>query len=68
MPNDERLADKVPELDMILGGHDHSTACLNINDTIICKSGSDFRELSNIDIILTQDPDILEQHSDAIVN
>lgn len=67
MPSDKRLADSVPELDLVLGGHDHTTAELNINDVLIVKSGCDFRELSKLDIIQTRDEDIFQKHQDAMV-
>ena len=50
LPNDKRLADKVEDLDIILGGHDHMSTVVNINDTLICKSGTDFREFSIIKV------------------
>ena len=50
MPNDKKLAQKVPDLDIILGGHDHCSAALNINDILLCKSGTDFREFSIIKV------------------
>ena len=49
MPNDEILAKEVPEIDIILGGHDHDYNIKNLNGKFILKSGSDFREFSLID-------------------
>jgi 5'-nucleotidase len=48
--NDNILADKVPEIDLFLGGHDHDFKINQINDRVIVKSGSDFRELSYIEL------------------
>jgi 5'-nucleotidase len=48
--NDNNLADKVPELDLILGGHDHVDEEWNINDVFLLKSGTDFRQFSIIKI------------------
>ncbi|XP_037787180.1 mannosylglucosyl-3-phosphoglycerate phosphatase-like isoform X2 [Penaeus monodon] len=45
-PNDIRLAENVDEIDLILGGHDHVYEIQKINDKIILKSGTDFREFS----------------------
>lgn len=68
MPNDKKLAIKVPEIDIILGGHDHSSQAGNINDVFIWKSGSDFMELSTINITLTQNDELFMNSSpDAIV-
>jgi 5'-nucleotidase len=53
LPNDERLAAAVPELDCILGGHDHDYGCYPTAEAPrIIKSGSDFRELSRVTIEL----------------
>lgn len=49
MPNDEILAVQVPEIDIILGGHDHDYNVKNLDGKFILKSGSDFREFSLID-------------------
>ena len=45
-----KLTQKVHDLDIVLGGHDHCSDCLNINDTMLCKSGTDFREFSIIEV------------------
>lgn len=44
--NDMKLAETVEGLDLILGGHDHSTVDININETLIKKSGTDFWEFT----------------------
>ena len=71
MPNDVRLAEEVPDLHLILGGHDHhyekkevcelslATVLIvpkplplhsQVGDVLILKSGSDFREFSQITV------------------
>ncbi|KAI9224057.1 Metallo-dependent phosphatase-like protein [Blastocladiella britannica] len=54
LPNDEQLARNVPEIDLVLGGHDHDAACVSDADVgggrkrsgaAVIKSGTDFREL-----------------------
>ncbi len=50
-PNDEALAAQVPEIQLILGGHDHDyvvTPAAGPYGTAIVKSGTDFREFSVI--------------------
>ena len=84
-PNDRRLAREVPEINLILGGHDHDYQCeevscgdplslsplfpspyysipqpvppfplSQINDTLVVKSGSDFRDFSKITVNFLQ--------------
>lgn len=51
-PRDEKLAREVPELDLILGGHDHDTVNFQFNNTLMKKSGTDFREFTMINMSL----------------
>jgi 5'-nucleotidase len=49
--NDKILIEKVKEIDLVLGGHDHHYHCELVNDDRwIIKSGTDFRELSLISV------------------
>jgi len=48
--NDKYLADKVVDLDMILGGHDHFEADFNLHNIFLLKSGTDFRQFSLIKV------------------
>ncbi|XP_028638873.1 snake venom 5'-nucleotidase-like [Grammomys surdaster] len=50
--NDTRLAQHAEGLDLILGGHDHEYGIKKVNETWIVKSGSDFKNLTKIDIRL----------------
>eukprot|EP01100_Stratorugosa_tubuloviscum_P007224 TRINITY_DN3022_c2_g1_i1.p1 TRINITY_DN3022_c2_g1~~TRINITY_DN3022_c2_g1_i1.p1 ORF type:complete len:527 (-),score=253.97 TRINITY_DN3022_c2_g1_i1:76-1656(-) len=43
--NDEKLANEVPQIDLILGGHDHFLSCTQVNGTWILKGGCDFKWL-----------------------
>lgn len=45
-PNDIKLAKQVPDIDIILGGHDHVKYSEKIRDTFILKSGSNFQDLT----------------------
>lgn len=49
LPNDRKLAeDAGGVIDLILGGHDHTIANVNLGGATIVKSGSDFKDLSEI--------------------
>ncbi|XP_076449119.1 mannosylglucosyl-3-phosphoglycerate phosphatase-like [Babylonia areolata] len=52
-PNDEKLAECVPEIDLILGGHDHDYDVKQVNGRYVLKSGTDFRNCSKL--TLTRD-------------
>jgi 5'-nucleotidase len=58
-PNDERLAVEVPEIDLVLGGHDHHYASKKCepHGTWYVKSGADFRYLSKITMQLPETGD-----------
>jgi len=47
-PNDKRLAHQVEEIDLILGGHDHVSEFIQIENRWVIKSGTDFRHFSHI--------------------
>lgn len=49
-PNDIELAKRCPNIDLILGGHDHVFEANKINGTYVVKSGTDFRQFSKINI------------------
>ena len=53
-PNDEILAAEVPEIQLVLGGHDHDYVVTQSipHGTMILKSGTDFREFSVIQVEL----------------
>jgi len=55
-PNDRRLAAEVPELDLILGGHDHEVLGIVENGVPVIKSGTDFRNFSRIRLCFTDCP------------
>lgn len=48
MRNDRLLAQEVPEIDLIVGGHDHAPMHEVVNDTLIWKTGSDFRTVGTL--------------------
>uniref|UniRef100_A0A1A9X3Q6 5'-Nucleotidase C-terminal domain-containing protein n=1 Tax=Glossina brevipalpis TaxID=37001 RepID=A0A1A9X3Q6_9MUSC len=50
-PNDINLAENCPDIDLILGGHDHVYEINEVNGIKIIKSGTDFRQFSKITLI-----------------
>ena len=52
VPNDRKLASLVPDLDLVLGGHDHhyEVDFVPPHNTLVCKSGSDFKDMTRIDV------------------
>ena len=56
LPNDQKLARAVDDIDIILGGHDHSFAAQMLNGVAIIKSGSDFGHLTELEIMLRERP------------
>lgn len=54
VPNDRILAQHCQDdVDLILGGHDHSSLCENIGKVTLVKSGTDFEEFSHITVDMT---------------
>ncbi|KAJ8115426.1 hypothetical protein OPT61_g2925 [Boeremia exigua] len=51
-PNDNKLAENCGSeyIDLILGGHDHYYAYSLINGTHVLRSGTDFKQLSHVDL------------------
>ncbi|KAK7114887.1 mannosylglucosyl-3-phosphoglycerate phosphatase-like [Littorina saxatilis] len=47
-PNDEMLINNVPEIDIVLGGHDHDYDVKQVNGKYVLKSGTDFRNCSKL--------------------
>ncbi|XP_063691937.1 mannosylglucosyl-3-phosphoglycerate phosphatase-like isoform X2 [Bolinopsis microptera] len=50
--NDRRLAACAKHVDLILGGHDHNYGVEQVNNRTIIKSGTDFRELSKVTLVI----------------
>ena len=63
---DEALARAVPEIDIILGGHDHHKIMISVNKTPIIKSGSDFEYLSVIK--LTKHDKVEDSKASTVMN
>lgn len=50
MAHDEQLASEVPEIDLILGGHDHEGMFKVVNGTLIFKAKSDWRDVGYLKV------------------
>jgi 5'-nucleotidase len=56
MADDKKLAAAVPEIDLILGGHDHERMDATVGRTLIFKAGSDGISLGRIDLAVHAGP------------
>jgi hypothetical protein len=55
LPNDQLLAQSVPEIDLVLGGHDHCYYTVEQpSGNWVVKSGSDFKDLSLLKVQLQE--------------
>lgn len=50
LAEDELLAREVPEIDLVLGGHDHEPIVTVAGDTLVWKTGSDFRTVGELSV------------------
>ena len=48
---DRALAERFPEIDLIVGGHEHFPITATINRTLISKAGSDAKFVARIDLL-----------------
>jgi 5'-nucleotidase len=53
MAEDKQLAQAVPEIDLILGGHEHDPLNATVGKTLILKTGSEAVALGRIDLAVT---------------
>ena len=53
MADDKQLAAAVPEIDLILGGHEHVPLDARVGRTLILKTGADAVSLGRIDVTVT---------------
>jgi 5'-nucleotidase len=55
-PNDKKITENA-DIDLVLGGHDHSYEYANVSNKLLLKSGTDFRDLSRVEVIFFSDMD-----------
>jgi len=66
IPNERRLAHEVPEIDMLLGGHDHLYHAELVNDVFFLKSGTDFEDFTEFKIVFDVSPEEAEKAIEKI--
>lgn len=65
VPNERNLAVKVPEIDLILAGHDHIYHCEMVQDIFFLKSGTDFEDFSNLKVTINiSEQEVREKYKD----
>lgn len=64
--DDVHLARRFPEIDLILGGHEHFPIATHVGRTLIVKPGSDARHLARIDLGRTTADGPLEKHFELV--
>lgn len=68
--DDRRLAQMLPQIDLIIGGHEHFPITATENRTLISKAGSDARWVARIDVNRTADvrvrPPVVERFFELI--
>lgn len=55
VPNDQRLCRECPEFHLVMGGHDHHYHVEQLDPVLLVKSGTDFRDLTRVDVVLPAD-------------
>ena len=64
--DDRRLAERFPEIDVILGGHEHFPITAMVNRALITKAGSDARFVARLDLNRLTPDAPLEKHFELI--
>lgn len=64
--DDRRLAEQFPQIDLIIGGHDHFPILSMVNRTLITKAGSDARFVARIDLARSKPKTGVERHHEFI--
>jgi 2',3'-cyclic-nucleotide 2'-phosphodiesterase (5'-nucleotidase family) len=67
--DDIALAEAVPGIDLIIGGHDHKqiTPPLEINHAIIAQSGEYGQMLGRLDLVVDHDTGRIQQHTGSLI-
>lgn len=68
MADDEQLATSVPDIDLIVGGHDHEPMWKVVGGTLIWKTGSDWRNLGLLKVYPMKGTKTLVIPQELVVN
>jgi len=65
---DKSIARKVGGLEVIIGGHSHTTLFrpLKVNNTLICQAGSRGRYIGKLELFLNSKGEILDYHNNLV--
>ncbi|HSH37295.1 MAG TPA: nucleoside hydrolase, partial [Chthoniobacterales bacterium] len=64
--DDRRLAERFPEIDVIIGGHEHFPITAMVNRTLISKGGADARFVPRLDLARSAPGASLTRHYELI--
>ncbi len=64
--DDVRLARRFPEIDLILGGHEHFPITTHVERTLITKPGSDARNVARVDVSRPSADAPVERHFEMV--
>jgi 5'-nucleotidase / UDP-sugar diphosphatase len=65
-PDDRRLATRLPEIDLVLGGHEHVPITATVNRTLISKAGTNAQFVARVDLDRAQPGSPLERFFELI--
>jgi len=63
-PEDINLARRCPDIDVILGGHDHGYYGAMASGVPLINSGTDFRDLTEVCVVLPEEPTVGNEDGD----
>lgn len=64
--DDRKMAEMFPEIDVIIGGHEHLPITTFVNQTLISKAGADSRYVARIDLTPIASSPRIERHYELV--
>jgi 5'-nucleotidase len=64
--DDRKMAEMFPEIDVIIGGHEHLPITTFVNQTLISKAGADSRYVARIDLTPIASSPRVERHYELV--